>query len=115
MTPAEDEAYASYDILLSNGMLNRNEKHLLAVAHSELEKNVALIALKAKNPNQDYLVERGGPYYYISSLHYYPASGSDTECNAHEKEEIEECNKNMKFAIDYNQTETLREAFPEGY
>ena len=79
------------DTLLTNGMLDRYEKQLVATRHTKQECNQYLSRMKHQAPDTEYIIEGTKGCYFISQIWYIPVSGSDVECNAYDRDDIREC------------------------
>ena len=76
----------AYDTLLTNGMLDRYELHIVAIEHDPTMREERLKALQKKNPNQEYKVQGD----IINSVHYLIAHGSNADTTRYDIEEINE-------------------------
>jgi len=68
-----------FDVLVQNGMF-RSEKHLIAISHTAEENERKLMALRAKNPGAEYVVEGDNKTtWFISQMFYPVVPGSDAD------------------------------------
>jgi hypothetical protein len=105
------------DILVENGMFkNLGEKVLCAVVNDKGQRDRVLKRLQKETPNGEFIAETGGgDYSYIYQIWYELIPGSDKECLQYDQDEIQEHNRNLLAAIEAEQMQTLREAFPEEF
>lgn len=113
----EPGEYDAWDTLLSNGMFtNIGEKVLCAVVNDKGQRDRVLKRLQGESPGAEFIAETGGgEHFYISQIWYELTPGSDRECLQYDQDEITEHNQNLIAAIEEDQMQTLREAFPEDY